>query len=1126
MTLMNDALDLPSGSRDAFLSASCGADVDLLDEVRGLLTAHGRSGDFLEPPATDDEIRAIAGYRILGLLGSGGMGTVYLAEQLSPRRRVALKVFAGPWTPAALGRFAIESEALARLRHPGIAMVFATGVDGAPPRPLPYAAIELVEGGRSIVEHANDANLSLRDRLALVRDACDAVHHGHQKGVIHRDLKPSNILVDRNGTVKVIDFGIARLIDGDTHSTRLTLAGMLLGTPAFMSPEQCAGDPDAVDVRSDVYALGAVTYELLCGRAAFQLDGLRLAAALDAVRTTSPPRPRSIVPALPRDVETIVLTALDKEPARRYASVAALSADIDRFLADRPVEARPATALRRLQLFARRHRPLMAAGSIAVVALLAATALSGAFAISAAREAARRGRAEAEALRQRDTAEHRTYISTISAAESALHGGEYSRLRDSLDAAPAALRGWEWRHLLRRAHGATAVVPAHQPRVFAMGTSADGSRLWSGGADGMVRCWDALTGAPIEARPAHEGDVLALVVDPCGAFVASAGVDGRIVLHRTDGPAGARELTRAPRGVEALALSDDGRLLAAGGDRYVEVWSVPEERRIAELPRTGLVQALLFDGPARLVVAGADQDVDLIDIATGAVLRQCLHPEALVRDLAWLRHRQGPDADQPRAIADATDDGAVGGTWDALPDPSPDVLPNVLPNVLLVAMHDWTARALELAPMPPERSSAGLPACEASTASGASTTGSFAAGPTADDVSVARSATAPSATRELFRLAHPGNVWSLAVSRDGRFFATGCGDMRVRVWRSDDGSPVRELGGHEEQPHVLAFAGDGDTLWSGGWDGTLRRWSIASRDGGDVPVLAGHGGAIQSVAFAPRGPLLASGARDGCVRLWNADTHELVRCWSASTGIVWSLAFSPDGATLATGLHDGTIALWAVDSGERIASFAAHSQRVYSVAFSPDGRRLASGALDRTARLWERGPDDRWRAGAVVAHRGLVWNVAFSPDSSMLATASWDGAVRLCDARDGTVVATLEGHADSVYGLAFSPDGAILASGGRDRRVILWDVAARRELRRLEGHGQFISALAFLPDGSRLVGASWFGRVLLWDPADGSLLLALRSGVASQPRAIAASSDGHTIASAGADRLVRLWTDR
>jgi len=327
----------------------------------------------MDPP--DDmptEPKQVGGYRILGTIGAGGMGIVYRAEQSNPRRTVAVKVIRGGIPSAGLlRRFRDEAQALGRLHHPGIAQIYEAGATDAEQGGRPFIAMELVEG-QPITRYARDRALRTRERLALMAQVCDAVHHAHQKGIIHRDLKPGNILVDGAGQPRIVDFGIARLTDADLQITTLaTNVGQLIGTLPYMSPEQIAADPLRLDTRSDVYALGVILYELLAERLPYDLQNKSVPEAARVIGEEDPTPLSTFDRVLRGDVETIVSKALEKDKDRRYGSASELGEDIRRYLRNEPITARPASTLYQLRKFARRHRTLVGA-TVAVFLVLVA----------------------------------------------------------------------------------------------------------------------------------------------------------------------------------------------------------------------------------------------------------------------------------------------------------------------------------------------------------------------------------------------------------------------------------------------------------------------------------------------------------------------------------------------------------------------------------------------------------------------------------------------------------------------------------------------------------------------------------------------------------------------------------
>jgi tetratricopeptide (TPR) repeat protein len=405
------ASEQSGGAREAFLVRECGGDGELLREVRELLQEACAGDRRLEEPAAAALLGAEVGgrtpeligeFRILGVLGTGGAGIVYEAEQQRPRRPVALKLIRSPFaSEEERRRFEHEGQALAWLSHPGIAAVYATGTADAGFGPQPYLAMELVRGER-LDEHAQRQRLPLAARLELVARVCDAVQHAHEKGVIHRDLKPSNILVDAAGQPKVLDFGVARITNADLDATtRRTGVGEILGTLAYMSPEQVRADPTQLDSRADVYALGVIAYELVAGRRPHDVASSALPAAIQTILNDEPTQLGTLDRRLRGEVETIVHKALAKEKERRYSSAAELAADLRRHLASEPILARPASRSYQLRKFARRNRVLVAGVAAVFLVLLVGTITSTLlyFEKEAQRvEAVQRGRDLEEAL--------------------------------------------------------------------------------------------------------------------------------------------------------------------------------------------------------------------------------------------------------------------------------------------------------------------------------------------------------------------------------------------------------------------------------------------------------------------------------------------------------------------------------------------------------------------------------------------------------------------------------------------------------------------------------------------------------------------------------------------------------
>ncbi len=582
--------------RVALLGELCGDDAALRAEVESLLEHDaapvvGLDAGVLEMQALlalprDGLPERIGDYTILGLLGEGGMGVVYLAQQEEPRRIVALKVLRRSLaTPASHARFRREAAALARLQHPAIAQIYATGTadDGQA-----YFALEYVKG-RSLQAWAQEADASQRERVEMLIGIAEGVQHAHDRGVLHRDLKPGNILVDETGRPKILDFGVARFVDDEPGTTLATRTGQILGTIPYMSPEQIAGGLAGVDERTDVYALGVVAFELIAGRLPYDVGGASIADAARIIQDCPPDTLSTVVRDSRGDLETIVGKALEKAPDRRYHSVGALADDLRRFLDGRPILARPPSTGYLLRKMALRHRALFAAAAVAVLALTAATVVSTVFAF---REAS----ARASESQRAEEAHWQAYVANMAAIEAALMVPDVAAARQRLEAvAPEARERFEARYYAGRFDGSLVHMDISPPRDSEDWSPRAARGAWIGSVS-----WSP------------DGRLLAAGTGGHGVYVWATDALAGHGLHNLPTPRqltmknGANRVMFAPVGQQLIAISRTGDVKAWRTDTWEVTWEgeILNWERTAGIKPASTKRQLGHDLVRRRCVAG------------------------------------------------------------------------------------------------------------------------------------------------------------------------------------------------------------------------------------------------------------------------------------------------------------------------------------------------------------------------------------------------------------------------------------------------------------------------------------------------------------------------------------------
>lgn len=864
------------------------------------------------------------------------------------------------------------------------------------------------------------------------RQVAAGLGYAHARGIVHRDIKPSNLLLDTRGVVWITDFGLAKSRDDG-----LTQTGDILGTIRYMAPERFRGEADS---RADIYALGLTLYELLTLRPAF--DSSDRLTLIEQIKTEDPPRPRALDPRIPRELETIVLKAISKDPKDRYQTAEGLGEDLRRFRADEPILARRIGVWQRAALWARR-RPGEAA--LVAVSAMAALAMIG---VAVSLWYSDRLRA---AL---DDARRFQYFQHITLAGAAWEDGNMGRLEKLLDTCPPEYREqWESRYLERQCRSELLRFEGHRGGIFDLEYSADGKLLATASLDGTAMLWDAVTGRPVRPIEGHTYEVYGVAFSPDGIRLATASRDGTVKVWDVATGKVIRDSSHGggEYGWHIAFSPDGGQLASAGSDGVVRIWDLATGDRVARLEgHSGPINYVAFspDG-SRLASAGSDKTVRLWDATTRRVIHTLEGHSDIVYGLTF-----SPDG---KRLASASADRVV-KLWE------------VMTGRLLRDLEGHVGEVVRVAFSPD-----------------GSLLASASGDPSVKLWNVA------SGKNLLTLRGHAGEVFDVAFSPDGSRLATSSQDRTLKVWEFGVDPTARALLGHVGPVNGVAVHPDGSRLASAGADGTVRLWDVTS---GLATILQGHREPVLSVAFSRGGSLLVSADQGGSVRLWDVATGVSVgRPLVHPGGEVSALAFHPDGEHLATAGADGIVRVWEVRSARVVAAYPGHSHSVRSLVYSPDGRYLATGGEDRTVMV--RDTAENRVIHKMEGHTCWVHGVAYSPNGKYLSSASspgpgspplvrlasgsGDGNLIIWDAMSGHPIHIIPGHGNYVRGVAFNPDGTRLASASMDRTIKLWDVASGEEILTLRGHDGGVNGVAFSPDGTFLASAGADGSVRIWD---------------------------------------------
>ena len=1031
--------------------------------------------DGSNSPATSPFGR-IGPYHLIRTLGEGGMGTVWLAEQTEPiRRLVALKTIkSGKQNhKQIIGRFEAERQALAMMEHRNIAKVFDAGISA---KHGPYFVMEYCNGlhiNRFCAKH----KLNLKQRLQLFLQVCNGVQHAHQKGLIHRDLKPSNILVvrqEKKVIPKIIDFGLVKAIRPELRLTDKTIfSQVLVGTFKYMSPEQVGPNATDVDTRADIFALGTILYELLTGSTPIEDESIQKKAIdeiIRVIREDEPPRPsmrladsgtdwgiagsdsQSWKSPLRNELDWIVMRALDKNRERRYGTAAAFADDIKHYLSGDAVDARPPSKVYQLRKFIYRNK-----GLVATVSVIAATLVLSLIAISWSAWQAKNALAKANVETVRAVAAESRARQKEKQEDAALARSNYinagshwsnNDAREAnryLEMVPESeeYRDFEWHLSKRQFSGSSTTFFGHQGWIGSVAYSPDGKFLSSGSGDRSIKIWNAQSGSLVRTFE-YAAIVRSVCFSPDGKYLVSGSDDGLVKIWDVKKGIELRTFLGHTGRVKCVCFSPNGkRVASASDDKTIRIWSVKSGALLESLTgHTAAVESVDFSPDGKRLASVTffgDSSIKIWDAQNGSLLKTLSSSGDFFRGVKF-----SPDGDRLATAGGNGRDGMV-SIWN----------PALGTKLKSFRGHETTARAVAFSP-----------------------SGAVLASASEDKNLKLWNVRTGEELRTL--VGHIDHVNSVAFNPTGAHLATGSSDKTVRQWDVRDGPHLISLENHAKAITTVAISKNCEALATASSDQTIKLWNL--QNGSLLKSLAGHHDTVSGLAFSSDGKRLATASSDQTIKLWDTQSGILEKTLARNTGPISSIAFSPDGNLLATASVDDTVSLWEVQTGleSKLRTRGKKICSVASVAFNPDGTRMATCSPSSPVAIWDVRSRKLLKKIEFSDRAFSFLCVAFNRDGTRLAVGFLDGYVAVVDTHDWRELNRIEAHSGVVHSVVFSPNGKRMATAGADHLIKLWDAETGAELKRLAGHTDDVSSIAFNSNGTRLASGSWDGTAKLW----------------------------------------------